>query len=231
MNMKDITVIIRTYNSAAFVKKAIDSALNQTLNKKFYEILVVDDGSADTTLDILKNNYGNEIKIIKQKHLGASVATNNGILKSRGQYIILLDSDDEFLPDILKKMFSEFKKNNLIDFVYCDYFETLQPGSGQEKKKKVSLKNNIFKTIATAILFKKKLFNEIGFYDKKFFFAEYDFLIKLIKSKKIGKHIPVPLYVYVRNKNSLTSNLNAVKTGIAQLKEKYGNIAEKIRKY
>lgn len=221
-----ISVIVRTYNSEKFVSDAIESALNQTLDKKLYEIIVVDDGSKDSTLDILEKKYRNKLRIIKQNHLGASSATNKGILESKSEYITLLDSDDIFLPGILEKMLSEFKKDELIDFVYCDYFEK----SGN-KKKKVSLKNNIFKTIATAIMFKKELFDEIGFYNRKFFFAEYDFLLKLIKNKKIGRHIPVPLYIYRRNKNSLTSDLNLIRRGMDQLKKKYGDIVKKIRKY
>ncbi len=222
----EVSVIIRTYNSAEFVCVAVESALNQTLDNSLYEILVVDDGSKDNTLKILKDKYEKKIRIIKQNHLGAATATNNGIVKSKGKYVILLDSDDQFLPNILKKMLSEFKKNNLIDFVYCDYFEEIKG-----KKIKVSLKNNIFNSLACAIMLKKKLFNEIGFYDKNMVFGEYDFLIRLIKNKKIGRHVPESLYFYIRNDGSLTSNSNIVQTGIAQIKEKYGDISKKIRKY
>ena len=220
-----ISVIIRAYNSAKFISKAVESALNQTLNKKHYEVLVVDDGSKDNTSDVLKR-YNKKIRIIRQKNLGPATATNKGILKSKGEYIILLDSDDQFLPDILEKMLSQFENNQLIDFAYCDYFE-----KNGNTKKKISLKNNIFNSLACAIMFKKKLFNEVGLYDKNMIFGEYDLLIKLIKNKRIGKHIPVPLYIYNRIKNSLTSDSNMVETGIWQLKEKYGDVADKIRSY
>lgn len=224
-NLK-ISVIIRTYNSEKFVCNAVNSALNQTLSKNAYEVLVIDDGSKDNTPGMLEKCYEGKIRIIKQKHLGQTPATNNAILQSFGEHVTLLDSDDEFLPETLETMLGEFEKDKSLDFAYCDYFEK----TGNQQKI-VSLKNNIFKTIATAIMFKKKLFDQIGLYDEKFFFAEYDFLIRLIKSKKIGKHIPVPLYIYIRQEGSLTSNSDRVEKDILQLKGKYGDIADKIRKY
>ncbi len=221
-----ISVIIRTYNSSQFVCKAVDSALKQTLDKKLYEIIVVDDGSKDNTLQILQNTYGKKIRVVKSKHRGPASISEFGILKSKGEYFTFLDSDDEFLPDILKKMLEVLKKDSIIDFAYCDYFEKIGP-----KKKIVSLKSNIFNSIATAVMFRKKTFKKINFHTPGMIFGEYDRLIRLLKNNKIGKHIPVPLYVYIRTKGSLTSNSAWVKKGIDQLREKYGNIVEKIRKY
>ena len=226
-NKPKISVIIRTYNSGKFVKKAIDSALRQTLNKELYEILVIDDGSEDNTLDILKN-YKGKIRLIHQEHLGGTPATNRGILESRGKYVTLLDSDDQFLPYTLEKMLKEFEKDKFADFVYCDYFE--KPFYGV-KRKKVSLKKNIFNSLATAIMFKKELFKELGLNNKDFVFAEYDFLLRMMKAKKIGKHLPIPLYVYIRTEGSLTFDEKVVEKGISQLRKKYGKITEKIRKY
>lgn len=220
-----ITVIIRAYNSEKFICKAVDSALKQTLDKKLYEILVIDDGSQDNTLNILKK-YGQKIRIVRQNHLGPAQASSKGISKSNGQYITLLDADDQFLPDILKKMLLEFEKDKFIDFVYCDYFEKLG-----KKIKKVSLKNNIFKSLACGIMFKKKILKKFRFHDQRLIFGEYDLLIRLIKNKKIGRHIPLPLYTYVRTKGSLTFDSDRVKRGIKQLRVKYGDIVDKIRSY
>lgn len=223
---KKITVIIRAYNSEKFIKNSINSALNQTLNKKDYEVLVVDDGSEDGTREIIKKEYKNHVSIVLQKHLGSREAVYAGIKKSRGRYIIFLDSDDEFLPEILEKMLNMFEREKEIDFVYCDYFE-----KKLGRIKKVSLKKNIFKSLWCAIMFKKELFGELGLPDAKLFFSEYDFLIKLLKAKKKGRYIGRPMYIYNRGKNSITSDKKKVKKGILELKNKYGKIAEKIRKY
>lgn len=228
MNKKKvkISVIIRTYNSAGFIKNAIESVKNQTLNKDLYEVVIVDDGSSDNTLGILERYYKNEIRLVKQKHLGPVKATNAGIIKSRGEYIILLDDDDAFEPNVLREMLDVFNKEKSVDFVYCDYLE--ETG---ENKKVVSLKKNIFNSLAGGIMFKKKLFSEIGLFDENLIFTEYDFLIKLRKIRKIGSHIAKPLYIYKRNKESLTFNKERVVKGLKQLEKKYGKIVKKIRKY
>lgn len=222
-----ISVVIRTYNSSKTVCKAVDSALNQTLDKNLYEIIVVDDQSSDNTVDSLKNKYGDKIKVMQQKHLGPAETTNNGIKQSSGKYVTMLDSDDFLETTALEKMLGIFNKDKSADFVYCDYFEITDVG-----KKKISPKKNIFKTIGCGIMFKRELFDKFGFYDKSLIFSEYDFLIKLINNGKKGKHISIPLYNYVRSKNSLTADNSRVLKGMAQLEKKYGkDIIKKIRKY
>lgn len=219
-----ITVIIRTYNSAGIVERAIDSVFKQKLDKVFYEILVVDDGSKDNLeKELLK--YENKIRLIKQNHLGPVKSANNGIINSRGLYIILLDSDDLFKPEILKEMLEVFEKEKNIDFVYCDYYEKFLDG----KKKIVSLKNNLFNSLTGGIMFKKQTLKDIGMYDESFIFAEYDLLIRLLRKNYKGKHIASPLYTYNRTKNSLTSDKSKIIKAYEQLKEKYGDI--KIRTY
>lgn len=221
----EISVIVRTYNSAKTVRETLDNALNQNINAKDYEIVMVDDGSSDSTINILKE-YGKKLRVIEQKHSGHVNATNRGISESRGEFITLLDSDDIFIQGALKEMKQAFT-DATIDFVYCDYFEENRTG----QRKIISLKENIFKGLGGGIMFRKKVFDELGLFDKSFIFAEYDFLVRLIKTKKKGKHIPIPLYVYRRNEKSLTFNKEFVENGLKQLEVMHGRIVDKIRKY
>lgn len=210
---KKISVIIRSHNSAKFINKAIKSALKQTLSKKMYEIVVVDDGSTDNTRKILKS-YGKKIRLFLRKKSGPIKAVNFGIKQSEGEYIVLLDADDTFKPTILKEMLEVIKE---VDFVYCDYYE-----KRGNKIKTVSLKN-IFNSVAGGILYKKSIVLEAGGYDESLFFPEYDLLIKLMK-KHQGKHIPRPLFTYHRLPKSLTSSKKRVEKGQRQLFKKYGKI-------
>jgi len=223
--MIDISVIIRTYNSANMVAKAIESALNQSLERIRYEIIVVDDGSSDATLRIVKE-YGSKIRLIENSHVGPAKASNRGILESQGRYVILLDSDDELFFGTLQTMLGGFQKDSAADFVYSDYIEI----KGNEENI-VSTKENIFNTLACGILFKKSLFDEVGGYDANLVFGEYDLLLRLLNKQKIGKHLPTTLYRYYRTEGSLTFDKNRVEKGMRQLKEKYGNITENIRTY
>ncbi len=94
-----VSVIIPVYNGQETICRAIDSALNQTYAER--EILVVDDGSTDSTLELLRG-YGGRIQLVQQKHNGVSIARNTGLNAARGEYIALLDSDDTWIPEKLQ---------------------------------------------------------------------------------------------------------------------------------
>ena len=113
----EISIIIRTYNSEKYIKNTLESALNQTLDRDLYEIIVVDDGSTDGTKDILKD-YSVEIRQIEKSKIGPMKALNVGIKNSRGKYTVVLDSDDLFEPNILEELYSKITNNENIAFVY-----------------------------------------------------------------------------------------------------------------
>jgi glycosyltransferase involved in cell wall biosynthesis len=109
------SVIIPTYNRASFVTKAVDSVLRQTF--KDYEIIVVDDGSTDTTTQALEL-YGRTITIIHQVNSGVSAARNAGIRKATGRWIGFLDSDDEWEENYLACQLEHIRSNpNVIAFI------------------------------------------------------------------------------------------------------------------
>lgn len=120
--MPKITVIIPTFNRAAFVVRAVDSVLNQGF--KDFEIIVIDDGSTDGTRGVLKC-YSNQIKYVYQKNAGVSAARNAGIALATGDWIGFLDSDDEWAPDFLARQMHAITQNNdvcmqMADCRYCD---------------------------------------------------------------------------------------------------------------
>lgn len=91
---KTVSAVIPSYNREKTIRRCIDSVLRQTY--AVGEIIVVDDGSTDRTLEILANEYRETVKVIKQSHKGAQAARNAGILAAKGEYIAFLDSDDEW---------------------------------------------------------------------------------------------------------------------------------------
>ncbi|MDR3458991.1 MAG: glycosyltransferase family 2 protein [Verrucomicrobiae bacterium] len=94
-----ISVIVPTYNREHCVRASLDSVLAQTF--KDYELIVVDDGSQDGTVEILKS-YGDKIRLICQKNAGAGAARNTAIRAAQGKYIAFLDSDDQWRPEKLE---------------------------------------------------------------------------------------------------------------------------------
>lgn len=93
-----VSAIIPTFNRAAYVARAIDSALAQTWPN--VEVVVCDDGSTDNTTEVLAQ-YGNRIRVVSQTNQGLSAARNTAIKASSGEFLALLDDDDEWLPERL----------------------------------------------------------------------------------------------------------------------------------
>ena len=95
-----ISVVIPTYNSAAYLPEAIESALAQTLPP--LEVIVVDDGSTDGT-DVVAARFVGRVRWIRQENAGVSAARNRGIAESTGDWIAFLDADDTWLPTKLER--------------------------------------------------------------------------------------------------------------------------------
>ena len=114
--MAKISVIIPVYNVEPYLKQCMDSVVGQTL--KDIEIICVDDGSTDGSLDILREYEAedNRIQIIEQKNAGAGAARNNGMRHATGKYLSFLDSDDFFEPRMLEKAYDLAEKDQA-DFV------------------------------------------------------------------------------------------------------------------
>jgi len=94
-----ITAVIPAYNAAEYIARAIKSVLAQT--RPADEIIVVDDGSTDNTLDVVRS-FGEKVILIQQENGGASAARNTGINAATGNWIAFLDADDEWLPNMLE---------------------------------------------------------------------------------------------------------------------------------
>lgn len=112
MTNPKISLILSAYNEEKFIKKAIESVINQTL--KDIEIIIVNDGSTDDTLNII-NSYGNSdsrIKVIDQENIGLGASRNKGMKIASGEYITFLDGDDWFATDAFEISYKEAKAKN-----------------------------------------------------------------------------------------------------------------------
>ena len=110
-NAPKISVIMPVYNGEKFLKEAIESILNQTFQN--FELIIINDGSKDSSLDIIKKyeNSDNRIKVINQENAGVSVSRNNGIKNSIGEYVAFIDCDDLWLPKKLETQLESFNKD------------------------------------------------------------------------------------------------------------------------
>ena len=114
-----ISVIIPCYNGARFLSRSIRSALEQTYRP--VEVIVVDDGSGDESLEVANANPG--VQVISQPHSGQSIARNTGLKVAGGEYLVFLDSDDILLPKALnvgRKALTEHQECGFV-FGFCEY--------------------------------------------------------------------------------------------------------------
>ncbi|MEH1938915.1 MAG: glycosyltransferase family 2 protein [Nostoc sp.] len=110
MNPK-VSVIIPAYNTEAYIAKAIESVLEQTLTD--IEVIIVDDGSNDKTVEVAKSFTDQRLKVIvNQQNLGVSAARNRALRVAQGEWIAVLDSDDWYAPERLEKLVLLAEKTN-----------------------------------------------------------------------------------------------------------------------
>lgn len=116
MRQPIVSVIMPVYNGEKYLKQCLDSVVEQTL--KEIEIICVDDGSCDASVNILEEyaKKDDRIRVICQENAGAGAARNNGLRLATGKYLSFLDSDDFFEPEMLEKAVAKLKKDRA-DFV------------------------------------------------------------------------------------------------------------------
>lgn len=115
-----VSVVVSVFNSENYLKECLDSITDQTL--KDIEIIIVDDGSTDSSPQIIKNisRLDKRVRVISQPNFGAAKARNAGIDLANGEYLVVLDSDDIFDLDMLNEMYSKAKMHDA-DIVVCPY--------------------------------------------------------------------------------------------------------------
>lgn len=146
--MKRLSVIIPVYNAEKYLKRCLDSILIQDYDS--YEIVAVNDGSTDASLNILKQyekQYADKVRVIDQKNAGVSVARNIGVMQSIGEYITFLDSDDYIEPNSYKKIMEKVLEGyDIVVYDYCRDYGTYKEHSNvlyEGKSSKVERKDYI----------------------------------------------------------------------------------------
>jgi glycosyltransferase involved in cell wall biosynthesis len=117
MSLPFFSVIIPVYNVERYLTRCIESVLAQTFTN--FEIICVNDGSQDASLAILQSYSDSRLHIITKQNEGLAAARNTGIAASRGLFVALLDADDFWAPEKLKKHFKHFQLHPSVDISYC----------------------------------------------------------------------------------------------------------------
>jgi glycosyltransferase involved in cell wall biosynthesis len=217
-----ISVILTAFNSEDFIRRSIDSVLNQTY--KNYELIVVNDGSMDKTEEIVSTIYP-DVKLIKKTNGGPSSARNAGIGLAKGVYIAFLDADDYWFPDKLKKQIGVFEEDTYVNIVATNMFNVkdserigikFDPSKIFMNKKSEGIVENYIRNAPrysfhppSALMVSKKLFEKYGLYDENLKAVEdSEIVLRWVMNGEKIYFIDDPLVGYeVGNPDSLTKNV------------------------
>ena len=205
-----ISVIIPTFNRLDLLKRAIDSVLNQSI--KPYDIIVVDDGSTDDTSEMIQQKY-KSINLIQQKNSGVSAARNNGIKNAQGDWIALLDSDDEWGENKLEEQVNNLTDNPKYEFCHTNEIWIRNGIRVNQKKRHKKYGGFIFdkcldicRISPSSVLFNKNILNHVGWFDEKLPVCEdYDLWLRITADYEI-LFIDKPLIVKYGGHNDQLSN-------------------------
>ena len=245
--MKKVTVVIPVFNGEKYISDCIDTVLQQSFTD--YEILIVDDGSSDQSLNLARAYKDDRIRIIQQENKGLSGARNTGIAHARGEYIALLDADDLWDKDKLKHHVEHLDNNSHVGVSYSQSHlmnDNKQPLGITQKPQ---LKNITPVTVlcrnpvgnGSAAVVRKKCFDEIMFmqpikgingivrrcyFDENFRQSEdIECWIRIaLKTQWKFEGIGLPLTWYRVNSGGLSANIDN------QL-ESWNNVIKKIDTY
>ena len=185
-----VSIIMPTFNRKNVISNAIQSVLNQSY--KNFELIIVDDGSTDGTLDFLENLNNNKIKIIKSiLNKGASHARNLGLNNSKGEYIFYLDSDNDWDSDYLKTMVGAFLQLPDADAIYSGQFlfknfDDVHPFAMRFGSFNKSMLKNCNYIDINCFAHKKEVYSQIGGFDENLKrYVDWDYIMKIDCNFKI----------------------------------------------
>lgn len=223
-----VSIIIPSYNHSQFVERAINSVLNQTYT--WIELIIIDDGSQDGSLEKIRKFKDRRIKLLVQSNSGAHAAINRGLELAQGDFIAILNSDDEYTPDRIEKLVYGLLDNHC-DFI-CSWLEVIDAqGNSKGVKKgwknmlpswaesrkhlpafwdlddfKLNLISTNFVSTTSNFLFKREVYQKVGGMRVLRYAHDWDFLFRVGEWCECSI-IEEPLLKYrVHGSNTISSN-------------------------
>lgn len=196
--MLKVSVIVPAYNSELYLAEALDSVIAQTFTD--WECIIVDDGSTDGTLAVAQSysTKDSRIKVFHQANQGPSVARNNAIAHSTGEYIVPVDADDKIAPTYFEEALSWFHQHPETTLVYglVQLFGDVNYLCEMDEYK---YENFIwYNSIISSAMFRRKDFDKTKGYDPnmKLGYEDWDLWLSILNSNSIVHRIEKVLYFY-----------------------------------
>lgn len=225
-NMPLVSVIIPCYNTAEYIQETLDSVFSQTYQN--IEVIAIDDGSTDDTLQKLKENQKkhSQLKVIIQQNTYNIIARNNAMKHALGEYLVFLDSDDKIAHTYIEKCCEVAENDKSIAAVYsrADFFDAKNE---QWKLPEFKLPDFLYRNcIYISALIRKSEFDKIGGFDESLNqFEDWDLYISLVKNGGKLCKLPETLFYYRQRKDlssvSNTTNKDKVSENMFKIYSKH----------
>lgn len=213
-------LVIANYNRATYLDRAIRSCLTQLTIGSAAQVIVIDDGSTDSSIEVCKEFADTICLYEAEENRGVAWASNKGLELACAEYWMRVDSDDYLSNLACQIMGAILDANEQIDFVYCDHYRVNEFGKRIELVRLNS--REALLDHGAGVLFRASALRAIGGYDESLRNAEdYDLLLRLFESGSRGFYLPVPLYrYYIHGQNiSLNKERDAYKEQIRRKHE------------
>lgn len=221
-NLQDelVSIIIPVYNKEKYLERCLNTVCSQSYSN--VEIILINDGSTDKSLDICNKYIENDsrIRIINQENSGVSSARNIGIKEASGRYISFVDADDYVEPNYIEELVRGIKKYN-VDFVQCGtiindekvlYCQDQEMIFSNNKEVTIDFLGRGMSGTIWDKLYKKELLEDLQFDEKYNKNEDTLFVLEVVKKANTFVRIGLPLYHYTYKKSdSLTSSFSLEK--------------------
>ena len=213
--MPKISVIIPAYNAEKTIAETIKSTQNQTF--KDFDLLVINDGSTDKTVDVVESIKDSRLRLFSFPNSGVSVARNRGIDLATGEYIAFLDADDLWTNDKLERQLLALKTTPEAGIAYSRTYYIDEGGNFLHKCGSVSFEGNVFKHLLISNflingsnpLIRQQAIKAVGKFDSFLNYGEdWDYYLRLAA---LYPFVVVPKYQVLYRKTSFNSSSNVEK--------------------
>ena len=208
MNGKKVSIIMPCYNAGKYIGEAIESVLNQDIE---YQLIIVDDGSTDDTLDVVARYNGN-IDLVRSDHSGVANARNKALAHLQGDYTLLLDADDSLEPHALNILLGSVSgKKDVVYGRFSSWDSTMRnrvymhDAARLKPNPFISLSRGNFSPPGSMII-PSSAFEEIGGFDQEVAGCEdWDMLIRLARAGYRFRRVNKPVFNYRRHMGSASN--------------------------
>lgn len=200
-----VSIIIPVFNNQSTIEETVESVISQDYEN--LEVIIVNDGSTDSTIEILEkiSNKYQKIQLYSKENEGVSAARNYGFKRSQGKYIIFLDADDLLARTFTSECARVMDENNTLSVVYTQV-QFFERQSGIFKLPKLDFQRLLSGNCLTVTaMIRAEMFESVGMYDEKLNYVEdWEFWIRLLNKHPYFHKIEKPLFLY-RRRNSQDS--------------------------